>query len=93
MQSKIKIRRGVPLPPDGRRSKGYSERPYEGRSPYPFPKMREGDSFVITLRGRGNTAEAVRNRLSVGCVNWGRKLGAVFTLRSLKGQIGVWRIR
>jgi len=88
---KIEIRRGVPLPPDGRTK--HQERQYHGKqSAYPFPRMRVGDSFVITLKGPGNTAKAVKNRLSVGCVHWGKRLRSTFAVRSLKGQIGVWRI-
>lgn len=76
-QQALNIRKGIPIPPKGRRARHLPK--------LPFDALDVGDSFIVEDGDAGS--------IRVQAVDAARSTGRHFTTRSLgKGAVGVWRI-
>jgi hypothetical protein len=78
MKGELEVERGIAIPPMRR---GFRRRSIH----YPFVALEIGESFLVP---RGADQRVVASM----CLYWKKKIGRVFTTRTVDGGIRVWRI-
>ena len=70
------IEKGIPIPPKHKREKG--------KLTYPYDDMEIGDSVLIPDKRQGTLQSSIRQAHF--------RTGYMFTMRTVKGGVRVWRI-
>ena len=80
------IEKNIYLPP--------ARRGHLAGADYPFKKMKVGDSFLVPIHGKTQPKSIAHKRRTIAASAYKAKknLGFVFTLRTVKDGIRVWRV-
>ena len=60
---------------------------------YPFSAMAVGDSFAIKVSDGNVNRSKISSAVRSACSVWGKRNNQEYVVRSLKGEIRVWRIK